>query len=1255
VASGRLIGDAYIVIRPQTDGFATQARAAIQRDLAAIRPTVDIRPVVSPADVAAARAGLKRAFGPQSISAFLDPASLAKIDAAIAAQAAAARTAFQGMHTDFSVGTKVSPADLEASRAALQAFLDRNLLTARVTAKLDPAALAKANAAIASWAAGIRPADIPVKVDPASLARAQAALDAALHGTDVPVSVNIAPARTALSDLSARASVLGTQLQNLRASVSDTGALAKITALQVRADALDAALAKAGSDANLAPFESRLLGIQAAFEGLTAVQKVNEAETNRQAGIWETFGLKGAGSLIHITDLLNASIPPMQLFGGAIGMMYTGVLNLASGITGFSGLANRQLPTVASHLLDVATSGHLTAEAAIELIAVWGPAAVAITAFAAAATPAVMQVTKQLTDMYVVSKATGQQWQSLATQGQSVTAAVKPTVMEAFGIALYAVQNHSSQLSSAMHTLGQDIDQMAAKAAVAFDRSSGQFFQTGVRDANALMVSFENLGSIIGTLMKAVPGYAEVLLGFGNDILGVAANVTKAVEPILASLLKLHGALLYGGLAGTAASWVFPKIVDAAANAALGVGLAAEKILGSESKIVSGATSLGGALQGLSAGPIVAGVGLVVGAFAALYMYLKVSQGAADNFNKTIQQTVQNSSLGKLQATLTSGIQQTTVRYTAALKQVQAAQDNVASGMGNMQFRLTGMSTTVQAATQAAGSYKAGLTQLTNEQKNVNNNLTQLAQQFGVSIPGALALANTAQITSNQLTASGAANYDTMAAQMHGAVAELNVMTAGTGTMNQALNALTVTQSGQVQSAQKLAQAYSSWIGIVTSGQSAFITFEQGQQTLASVMKQGDASGAKLSVTVGKLKEQYPLVGAAMNGLSPAALGVQQAFLQQIQSATTLYGNLQTMATVSGNTAAAQTSLARAGKDLVAQLLPMAAGSQEATADVYALAQMVGYTGVDSFKSLAQWLGNTKGAASDLNKQQAELTLSSANLTAAARDLSAAIGAEVTSAEAQAIAQTQNLSGKTLALAKAFSDSQGAASASVTTLAGQYYEALIQAGTGATTAKNDVDAFLTQLGATGGVVAQVNAALASLPKTVDINIQIHEALVNQVSVGGATNAILRGGGFEAGGIVHAARGLTVRGSGPAGKDSQLVMAAPGELVIPTSHAAKYGAMAKKDGIPGFEGGMQTFRYGAHASPYSYGSAVPAGLSASAAAVPPGDPLTRMALNRIAALLQEQNKLLAQMPYSQAQAINQAAGAGVRRGWFATSG
>jgi hypothetical protein len=905
------------------------------------------------------------------------------------------------------------------------------------------------------------------------------ALEAAGSGT------GLAPAQAKLAQMAASVIRLQTNLASLRANVDDTGAEARIAALQVQANALAKTLAGAGDSADFDALGAKLLAISAGFEKVKQATADADGELSNSVGLWKSLGLQGPGSLIHITDILNGTIPPIKLFGGAVGAIYAQLNDGAS------------MNSFANHMTNVASSAHLSMEAVIEFSAIWGPALIALATFSAAAVPTVESIAKQLENMHTASVAVGQSFSSLGKAGESVTEAVKPTILEAFGEAEYALQNHTSSLNKAMVMLGQGIDQFAAKAATAFDsKAAGTFMQDGAKDALALMQSFEDLGSVLGTLMKAVPGYAEILLGFGNDMLGAAAKVAPAIEGILAQFLRLHGAILYGGLFGTAAATLFTGLISGATSVVEVIGSMAAKFLGTENVITTGSGKILLALDSIGPGAAL-GIGLVVGALAAVILYLKSSKDAAQSFSATIQQTVSNASLGGLAQALKTGIQQTTSQYVAATNQLAAANKNVGQSTLTVEDPVIGllsklplvgqtfsnMIPAVAKAGQAQSQYKAGLVQLTGEQTNMNANLQQLAGTFHTTIPGALAIASGAQITSNQLTSSGASNWNTIKAEAEGYVTEIKIMTGGVGTLNGALEALNITNSSQYADVQKVTGAWNTFLGIVTGGDSAFTTFEQGQATLASSLKAGSSAGVTLTTTAGKLQDKITLVGTAMNGTSQSALAARQAFDSQIQAAGTLYGNLQTMATVSGNSATAQEAMAKAGKDVVAQLLPMAQGSKTATAEVYALAQIAGYGGPDSFQAMTKWLGNTKNAESDLSNETTILTESTANLSQAAKTLSAALSNEITQAEAAAIAKTDGLQQATLNLAQAVDKSQGAASSAVTTYSGSFYESLIHAGVGASTATQQVDAFLNQLGASSTTIAGVNKYLATLPSS----------------------------------------------------------------------------------------------------------------------------------------------------------------------------
>ncbi|TVZ01276.1 hypothetical protein EAS64_33905 [Trebonia kvetii] len=735
---------------------------------------------------------------------------------------------------------------------------------------------------------------------------------------------------------------------------------------------------------------------------------------------------------------------PVPLFGNALNLAYNAIRKTDSG-----------LPTVISHLVSMSAGWHLASEAVIEFAAVWAPASIALTAFGAAAYPTALQIYKQLKNMNTAAQATGQQFTSLATKGQSLSQAVKPSVLEAFGIALYTIQRNSGHLAGPLASIGQSIDQITARASVALSHTNGSFFQTGARDVGLLMTAFGNLFGIFGALARAVPGYAEVLLTFGTQILGFGERVAQGIEPALGWFLKLHGAIFYGGLFGTAAAWGFTKVVAGLTSITEGIASLAVKA-GLAEPIIAGLGKVLLFLDTAGSGPVIAGVALVAGGLAGLIMYLRAGRTAAQAFGSSMQQALSTASAGQLQGLLKADTAANAERLAAATQTLTAAQSayNATLKRGEVYgnpympthrggLSLPGQNAALRQANQAVDGYRANAMQLSSEQVNLHSNLARIAHDFGVSLPNALGLASAAQVTNNQLLGSGADNLAQIEALINGYMTQLKVMTDGTGNLGSALHALNVTTSSQYQAIQNVTGAYSTWIGIVTGGDSAFTTFEQGQKTLITDLQQG---GEKVRTTLGKISDSFTTVKSTLNGTSDSSLAARQAFDAQINSAVSLYNALATMAAVSGNSAVAQHALYQAGKDIVAQMLPLAAGSKQAATMVYALAQIAGYAGDNSLAGMSKWLGHTKNAEKDLNKQQGILTQSTATLSQDAKNLASGLQGVLTQAMVNAIANTAQLNQATQNLSDAFGKSHGKINSNVTQMANNYIQSLKQMG-----------------------------------------------------------------------------------------------------------------------------------------------------------------------------------------------------------------
>jgi len=206
-----------------------------------------------------------------------------------------------------------------------------------------------------------------------------------------------------------------------------------------------------------------------------------------------------------------------------------------------------------------------------------------------------------------------------------------------------------------------------------------------------------------------------------------------------------------------------------------------------------------------------------------------------------------------------------------------------------------------------------------------------------------------------------------------------------------------------------LTGAWSNFISVVTGGEQSFSTFEQ---QMAGITTAATTAANSLTVANGKTSVSTKGAGTAaaaaavqIDGLSSASLQLRSSFSSGITDASQLMNSLLTMASAAGLGAKGTALLTQAGKDMVAQLLPMAKGSSEATAQLYALAQQGGYTGADSFQALTKWVGKTGDAEKNLSGITGTLTKASADLATDVQNLADDISQNLNNAMAMAVFQ----------------------------------------------------------------------------------------------------------------------------------------------------------------------------------------------------------------------------------------------------------
>lgn len=1256
MSEGRLIGDAYIAVLAQTSDFRSGAEEGIRRALLGIDPKVPVGADTVPflADVEAAREAILGANG-------------GKIDLYVGANTAGAQRGIAEMLAEGELlrdRLKSIPitTDDNASIIAMRGMgkdIDELLTKMGYFSRMKTVpqlhldtfdnelrrAMMSVEALDTKFAHLGQDFDVDSAITRLALMRAQV-IDISAGLKEMEIDPGDYQGRAKLLSFQAQVMAVAKELRGMKVDADTLPMEAKLAGLTAQTRKWQESLAEPGGGGDVNVLTSDVTRLSSALKS---------ADKNATSASRSTMGLGFAG---YALSAIWSKIPhEIELFGGALGDLY-GVIS-----------GGKELASLPNHLLNVATGFHLGMEAAIEFTAVWGPALITLTAFGIAAIPTVKGIYDQIVSLRTASMATGDSLDGLGKSGKSLADWVKPSVLEAFGEGLVALDDKSSNTGKMLAGLGAGIDQLVAQAAVAFDsKAGGTFFQTGSSDALELMHAFANLGSVLGAFMRVVPGYAEELLQFGTDFLGMTAKVAnnRWVDDVLGGFLKLHGAIFYGGLAGTFAATIFGKLVGWGETAALKIASIGVAIQGEESIIAAGALNVGGFLEGIGSGPVIAAIALATGAVVGLYMYLKSGTTAAEQFGKTLQSQIGGAAIGDLWKTMKTGAAEATNEIAAAHKQLQAAGTMAPFRTANFS---SGQLASATAASGAIRAYESALANVRTEQVNYNSNLNTVAKTLGVTLPQALGILTGAQVTSNELTTKSTANTAQLIVMAQGYQAQLRTLTPSIGAYGQAVNALNITSATQVTDATNLGSAYATLFGILTGGQTGFISYVQNLRTLGT-----DAKKAKDNLT----------------GTSAASLTAASDFITAASSAQALYSSLQTQAAVAGNSKMANAALTKSGKDMIAMLLSQTHHSQQLTSYTYGLAQSMGYLGKDSYAGLVKWAGKAKTATGDLNTQQQILAASVADLTQDAKNLSAALGTALTSAEASAIFQAEG--GQ-----KAFNNFATAlkhtgAESKTTQQWGEKVVQMLMATTGnAQQAEGQFEAMTTQMGLSKGAsdklwnslyktYQQLSNAQSAAGRLKSQLQQITDRdWVVKVNVTGITG-ITAGNiapGVSAGSVVGSgppvfqphrtgASGALVRGSGPSGKDSSLYMLAPGEAIVPTSHVAKYAPMFKRDGIPGFSSGGVA---GASSSPFTSASQALSSLltgsmfgysgtaldpllnpAESAVTGPQMQPMTQGQGMTMLQLLQQLVKVMQGNPQALAQALNSSSGNGARKAW-----
>lgn len=1043
--------------------------AKVETALRGMAESVGLDVVISPEQVAAAKAMAERDFA-GGIRVPVVP--MVRSD-----QAAIASWALQdaGIGGDIQLTPVIAPQTGEALHAAVARYMNDPAVQLRLN--VDPTIAAQEKAFLRSqFADGLRIPVVPM-ISEAGLTEALQAMykAAPVHGNwKIPVNPQIdAATGAALRD------AVGKYMNDpeVQLRLNTIPAMTKLEFLnqyarQLFSNTVGDTVSFAASAASLLSYAAAAKSVGGAFTKMRANIVAADAIAETATSLWTSFfsgATTGAG-------LLTSRI---RLWGGA-------------------------LDNVLPEILSSVSVWHAGADVIAEFAAVLVPATLGVIAFGIALAPVALDALKRLQAMQEAASALGVQIGKMnySAQGavgplQALQNSLQPTLWQLYGDAINVMTSKTGVFSTVVKQVAAVVRDLAARMTEAFtSNSASNFMKNAAADFQRFGTIIGNLGGTFGNFLKAVPGYAEIIQEVFVQVTRLIEAFSAVTIPIMHAGLALHGFIIYVGLAVTAGVALLGGIGNVLkgfftyAQTATDLTSVGAKLAASFTGAGKAALAFGKNMLILLTNPYVVAIAAIGAAAYDLAVNFNSLTGAEQNFINKMT-AVGNMPGGQ-------GLQQIPQNLAAISKQIQIASSpqyfqKIASNWNNLSNFGNGFAKSMKAAgSQVAAAFtqfnSAGLVgnlahlgdalkalvftgpaiheqvssyisalegaynQLSGQEQHlltVTGELMTGQGQLFTGITGGTKTTYTFTQALGILNAAGVQTSDslqTMETKVQGLLQGWSQFGLNATQVGNAVNALALQSEMGQSSISKLTSAYSSFISMVTSGESAFSTFGTGLGTLSQALSSTGAKGVTFTNTLGKFRVTGTAAGAALNGITQASLAARGAFATEVTNATTLYNSLTTLSGVSVAGAKGQTLLAQAGKDMVATLLPLAKGSNAAMAEVSALAQLAGGPATTSFQALAKWTGNVKNPMQQLNKIEQQLTVSSSNLYQDTMNLAGAMNQTLTTAISGAIFTAekgpQALQGLATAMAGVANGSTGYSA--VEKALGQLMPALVQ-------------------------------------------------------------------------------------------------------------------------------------------------------------------------------------------------------------------
>lgn len=673
------------------------------------------------------------------------------------------------------------------------------------------------------------------------------------------------------------------------------------------------------------------------------------------------------------------------------------------------------------------TAVHWVLAGSMEFLAVAVPAFIALGSAAFVALQGVQNAYERIGDIYTVMEALGPTLNKTAGDllglghaGQAAQDAMQPQVYEALGGVIAALQTHLGNLA----TVGSEVitlfDTWLAKFDIelrgAFGDQLNGLISKGVTDLTEFGQVFANLGRTILNLAADMPGLAEVLLKVLDAFTDLLKIISEIPAPIITTIMAIEEFFRWGALLVS----LFSKLVigagalvgvfsDDLGNAIKGLGVTVGDAGGHFSSLIKLMVGLGDAeamgISAVSAMAIAWGV-VAVAALIGFGIYIDKAKSGVDEWIASTDKVIDTApDYAQINDTI-KALGQNTV-MTAQAQDV--------------------LNTKTSAWSALASGAQENVTALSNQHKQLTQDLltetgdiAYISKTYGVSYTDAIAYATAAGV---KLTTSMQGNSE--AAQV--ARQMIQNMITGYEAMGQQgtqvtadINAVTIANSGQLSSVQKLNSAWSTVIGLGEGVQTSFISFAQGLNTIKT-----DAAAA----------------GASFNGLNAASLTLRSDFESNIGNMSTSLQSLNTALSFGG---VSWNQYREAVASEVKEMLDMGNLSAAQVSQLGLIANAAGYTG-NSYSSLSKWANSYGGSQTQLNNIMGQATAALSKENTLAGELQGTLQTDVVQATANATLAQSGFQGALIKTQAAF-ESSGAGSATFQKDLLQLDESMRQAG-----------------------------------------------------------------------------------------------------------------------------------------------------------------------------------------------------------------